>query len=136
MGPFIKSDDIKAVDDLSSIIIGDEENELADELGIGHKAWEFISAEDYMHSNVTQMLFSGVESFYRAVSSIILKKFSSSDNLVAFLLPQNQDKVVTALILLASIFSAATPDCLDALEEETLDHILLPSSSLTFSSRQ
>ena len=138
LGRFIKSDVIKAVgDDLSSIIIGDEENELADEeLGIGHKEWEFISAEeDYMDSNVTQMFFSGVKGFYRAVSSTIIKKFSFDDNLVddvAFLLPQNQDKVTTALILrLASRFSAATPtDCLDALEEETLDYILLPSSSL------
>lgn len=53
LGRFIKSGVIKAVYDLSSIVIG-EENELADELCIGHQAWEFISAEeDYMDSNVT-----------------------------------------------------------------------------------
>ena len=88
-----------------------------------------------MDSTVTQIFFNGVKGFYRAVSSTIIKKFSFDDNLVddvAFLLPQNQDKVTTALILrLACRFSAATPpDCLDALEEETLDYILLPSSSL------
>lgn len=63
---------------------------------------------------------------------MIIKKFSFDDLVddVAFL-PENRD-VTTALILrLAGRFSAATPpDCLDALEEETLDYILLPSSSL------
>ena len=56
LGRFIKSDVIKAAgEDLRSISISNEENELADEeLGIGHKAWEFISEEeDYMDPTVT-----------------------------------------------------------------------------------
>ena len=105
LGRFIKSDVVKAAgEDLSSISIGDEENELTDEeLGIGHKAWEFISEEeDYMDSNVTRIFFDGVKGFYRAVSSTIIKKFSFDDSLmddVALLLPQNHDEVTTALIL-------------------------------------
>ena len=78
LGRFIKSDVIKAAgEDLRSISIGIEENELADEeLGIGHKAWEFISEEeDYMDPTVTQIFFNGVRGFYRAVSSKIIKNF-------------------------------------------------------------
>ena len=137
LGRYIKTDIIKAVgEDISNINIGEEDNELTDEeLGIGHKAWEFISEEeDYMDPNAQQLFFNGVRGFYRAVSSMIIKKFSFDDDLVddvAFLLPENQDKVTTTLILrLAGRFTAATRrDCLDALEE-TLDYILLPSSSL------
>ena len=44
-------------EDLSSIIIGDEENKVADEeLGIVHKAWELISAQECcMDSNITNV---------------------------------------------------------------------------------
>ena len=60
LGRFIKSDVIKAAgEDISNINVGDESNELTDEeLGIGHKAWGFISEEeDYMDSNAQQLFF-------------------------------------------------------------------------------
>ena len=138
LGRYMKSDVIKAAgEDINNINVEDEGNEVTDnELGIGHKAWEFMSEEeDYMDPNVQLLFFNRVRGFYRAVSSTIIKKFSFDDNLVddvAFLLPENRDKVTTALVLrLARRFSAATPhDCRDELEEEALDYILLPQSSL------
>ena len=57
---------------------------------------------------------------------------------MAFLLPDNQGSVTTtSVIRLASRFSAAIPqEAHDALEEETLDYMLLPSIALPSINRE
>jgi hypothetical protein len=138
LGRVIKADVIKAVgDDFEEIDLDDTTLELPDEeLGIGHKTWGFLSdEEDELDDTVKGLFFSGVRDFYKAVTSTIIKKFTFDDNVVddvAFLLPNYQDKVTTASIVrLAQRFSAAVPpEVHDALEEETLDYMLFPSSGL------
>ena len=138
LGRVIKPHVIKEVGDaFEEIDLDDTALHLPnDELGIGHKTWGYLSEEeDHLDSSTTRIFFSGVKDFYKAVISTIIKKFTFSDSVVddiAFLLPNKHDNVTTAPVLrLARRFSVAVPpEALDAIEEETLDYMLLPPSSL------
>ena len=138
LGRVIKADVIKAAgDDFTKIDLDDTSLELPnEELGIGHKTWAFLSEEeDHLDSNVKRIFFNGVKDFYKAVIATIIKKFAFNDSVVddvAFLLPNKKDSVTPAIVVrLAARFSAALQqEAHDALEEETLDYILLPSSTL------
>ena len=109
-----------AGEDISNINIEDEDEVTDNELGIGHKAWEL--QEDYMDPNVQHLFFNGVQGprsskrFHLTIISWMMWHF----------LPENRDKVTTTLVLrLAGRFLAATPcDCLDEVEEETLEYTL------------
>ncbi len=88
--------------------------------------------EDYL---VKRIFFGGVKDFYKDVISTIIKKFTFKDTIVdhvAFVLPDNRDNVTTAsIVCLAVRFSDAVPEeAHDAIEEETLDYMLLPSPSV------
>ena len=144
LGRFINADAIKvSEDDLSKLNINDEELQLPDtQLGIGHKTWSYLSdEEDFLDSNVKRIFFNGVRDFYRGVTSTITKKFEFKDTVmedVAFLLPENQQSLTVAPVLrLAMRFPAAVPvEACDALEEELLDYMLLPSSDLPVVDRE
>ena len=90
--------------------------------------------EDYLDSTAKRTFFSGVEAFYKAVATTIINFFAFNDNVVddvVFLLPGHQDNVTTFSVPHLTRFSAAVPqEAHEALEEETLDYMLLPSSVL------
>ena len=70
LGRLIQARVIKAAgDDFGNIDLDDITLELPnEELGIGHKTWEFLSEEeDYLDSTAKRTFFSGVKAFYKAV---------------------------------------------------------------------
>lgn len=74
-------------DNLTSINLEDNELYLKDEnLSIGHKTWGVLSEEDGIDSRLKKSFFAGVRSFYKAVASTILKKFSFTDHVLKDLL--------------------------------------------------
>ena len=75
-----------------------------------------------------------VSEIFSCVVSTIIKKFSFDDAImedISFLLPENQGSLAAAPVLrLAARFQAAVPEeACDALEEELLDYMLLPSTN-------
>ena len=134
---FLTVEAVKASEEnLSHINLDDDRLYLKDEnLSIGHKTWAFLSEEDSIESSLKKSFFAGVRSFYKAVASTILKKFSFNDHVLkdlSILMPENKDKLATSSVLrLASRFSIAVPeDEIDNLEEEVMDYVLTPSSLL------
>ncbi len=102
-------------------------------MGIGHKTRGYLSeVEDDIDRRAKKLFFTGVQDFYKAIVSTIIKKFSFSDSVIddiVVLLPENRSKVtVTAVLRLATRFPAE--DQFDALEEEVLDYVLSSSNTI------
>ena len=106
-----------------------------DQLGIGHEAWAYLTAEEDFLEPSAQKIFNGVRDFYVSVASTVIRKFPFTDTLVddvAVFIPTNQPTVSWSKVSqLAQRFSAAVPQgSFDVLQEEVLDYKLAPSLSL------
>ena len=138
LGRFLQAEAIQnANDDLAKISLQDPQLQLPDDqLGIGHEAWAYLTAEeDFLDSSAQRIFFNGVRDFYVSVASTIIRKFPFSDTLVddvAIFIPIHRATLSWNQVShLAQRFSASVPQSsFDALQEEVLDYKLAPSLTL------
>lgn len=140
LGRFLKPEVITKAGnngDFKKINLNDSQLQLSEEdIGIGHKAWGYLSeVEDDIDRRTRKLFFRGILDFYKAIASTVIKKFTFEDSVVddvAVILPENQSKVTGPTVLrLARRFPAAvSEDEFDALEEEALDYALAPHATM------